>query len=198
MDTDEFRTIENVATGNFSDRRSKFLAFACPTQSTEEAMSIVKKYRNQFCDAKHVCWAYNIGTENVNRANDDGEPSSTAGKPILGQIHSYQLTNVVIVVVRYFGGVELGTSGLINAYKTAAKNAIENATIVSVTVSEIVKCDFPYEKINDVMRVVKKMQGKVVQQNFHEQNCLVEIAIRKKDADALHEQLKHILIGTGR
>ena len=133
---DEFKTITCESEGTYTELRSKFLAFAHPVETAEEAMAIVDQYQKKYYDARHVCWAYMLGHErNVFRSNDNGEPSGTAGKPILGQINSNELTNIIILVVRYFGGVKLGTSGLIVAYRAAAAEAIANATIIEKTVN---------------------------------------------------------------
>ena len=133
--TDEFRTIDGTSEGTYSELRSKFLAFAHHVTTVDEAMQIVSMYQKEYYDARHVCWAYMLGADRLTfRSNDNGEPSGTAGKPILGQINSNDLTDIVIIVVRYFGGVKLGTSGLISAYRTAASEAIANAKVVERTV----------------------------------------------------------------
>lgn len=152
--SDEFKTISSIGEGFYSEKRSKFLAFAHHVESVDEVKELLARYRKKYYDARHVCYAYMLGAERTEfRANDDGEPSSTAGKPILGQINSNELTDIIIVVVRYYGGVNLGTSGLIVAYREAAADAIAHAEIVTRQVEEVVCFDFPYVMMNDVMRV---------------------------------------------
>lgn len=188
---DCFLTInENrVGEGYYTEKRSKFLAFAHHIYSVDEASEIVARYRKKYFDARHVCYAYMLGAErNIFRANDDGEPSSTAGKPILGQINSNELTDILVVVVRYYGGVNLGTGGLIVAYRTAAAEAIANASIEERLVEETVTYDFTYPMMNGVMRIVKDMQPRIVSQNF-ETNCRIVLSIRKSKAEELRERL---------
>ena len=157
MMSDEFLTItDSVGEGFYSEKRSKFLAFAHHVSTVEEVKDIVASYRSKYYDARHVCYAYMLGYERKDfRANDDGEPSSTAGKPILGQINSRELTDILIVVVRYYGGVNLGTGGLIVAYRSAAADALDHCEVVSRQVEEIVTYQYPYVMMNDVMRIVK-------------------------------------------
>lgn len=188
---DCFLTInENrVGEGYYTEKRSKFLAFAHHIYSVDEASEIVARYRKKYFDARHVCYAYMLGAErNIFRANDDGEPSSTAGKPILGQINSNELTDILVVVVRYYGGVNLGAGGLIVAYRTAAAEAIANASIEERLVEETVTYDFTYPMMNGVMRIVKDMQPRIVSQNF-ETNCRIVLSIRKSKAEELLERL---------
>jgi uncharacterized YigZ family protein len=155
-------------------------------------MEIVKNYRKKYYDARHCCYAYVIGAEGETfRANDDGEPSSTAGKPILGQINSHDLTNILIVVIRYFGGVKLGTSGLIVAYRTAAADAIEKCEIETRQVEEIIRYQFTYPMMNDVMRIVKEMNPKIIEQNF-DNTCEIVLSIRKSEAENLSNRLKKL------
>ena len=163
--TDEYRTISGTSEGYYTEKRSKFLAFAHHVDTVEEVKDILAGYRKKYYDARHVCYAYMLGAERTDfRANDDGEPSSTAGKPILGQINSNELTNILIVVVRYYGGVNLGTSGLIVAYREAAADAIAHACIETRQVEEIVKYSFSYPQMNDVMRIVKNMNPRIISQ----------------------------------
>jgi len=184
---DSYKTIGAVSEGYYSEKRSRFISYAVPVQSVEEAKSAIDRYRKQYFDARHVCWAYMLGCERTTyRVNDDGEPSSTAGKPILGQINSNELTDILIVVVRYFGGIELGTSGLTAAYRAAAAAAIAAATIEERTVDETVAIAFEYPHLNSVMRIVKDMQPQVVAQQF-DMNCEMTLRIRK----SLVEQLKN-------
>ena len=190
---DEYKTITNkIGEGTYSEKRSKFLAFSHHVESLEEVKDIVAAYRKKYYDARHVCYAYMLGAERTDfRANDDGEPSSTAGKPILGQIHSNDLTYILIIVVRYYGGVNLGTGGLIVAYKTAAAAAIDNSEVEVRQVEELVKYDFPYVMMNDVMRVVKDMQPRIVKQEY-DNTCSITLSIRKSEADTLRGRLSKL------
>lgn len=191
---DQYHTISenSVGEGYYTEKRSKFLAFAHHVETVEEVKSIVSAYRKQYYDARHCCYAYMLGPEQkAFRANDDGEPSSTAGKPILGQINSAGLTDILIVVVRYYGGVNLGTGGLIVAYRTAAADAIANATIEVRQVEEIIKYDFTYPMMNDVMRIVKEMQPQVVDQQF-DNTCSITLRIRKREAEQLRSRLNKL------
>ncbi len=191
---DQYHTISenSVGEGYYTEKRSKFLAFAHHVETVEEVKSIVSAYRKQYYDARHCCYAYMLGPEQkAFRANDDGEPSSTAGKPILGQINSAGLTDILIVVVRYYGGVNLGTGGLIVAYRTAAADAIANATIEMRQVEETIKYDFTYPMMNDVMRIVKEMQPQVVDQQF-DNTCSITLRIRKREAEQLRSRLNKL------
>ena len=189
MTTDEFKTISNVGEGTYSEKRSKFLAFSHHVETEEQVKDIVAQYRKKYYDARHVCYAYMLGAERqVFRANDDGEPSSTAGKPILGQINSNELTDILIVVVRYYGGVNLGTCGLIVAYKTAAAEAIAASEIEIRQVEELVTYNFPYVMMNDVMRVVKEMKPRIVNQ-VYDNTCEITLSIRKSEAEQLKNRL---------
>lgn len=183
---DEFLTITDTpAEGFYSEKRSKFLAFAFHVTSEEEVKQYVAEFRKKYYDARHVCWAYMLGADRTDfRANDDGEPSSTAGKPILGQINKNELTDILIIVVRYYGGVNLGTSGLIVAYRTAAAEAIANAEIVSQFVEEEVVFDFPYIMMNDVMKIIKDMSPRIISQTYNN-TCEMKLSIRKSEAPML-------------
>lgn len=183
---DEFLTITDTpAEGFYSEKRSKFLAFAFHVISEEEVKQYVAEFRKKYYDARHVCWAYMLGADRTDfRANDDGEPSSTAGKPILGQINKNELTDILIIVVRYYGGVNLGTSGLIVAYRTAAAEAIANAEIVSQFVEEEVVFDFPYIMMNDVMKIIKDMSPRIISQTY-DNTCEMKLSIRKSEAPIL-------------
>jgi len=183
---DEFLTITDTpAEGFYSEKRSKFLAFAFHVTSEEEVKQYVAEFRKKYYDARHVCWAYMLGADRTDfRANDDGEPSSTAGKPILGQINKNELTDILIIVVRYYGGVNLGTSGLIVAYRTAAAEAIANAEIVSQFVEEEVVFDFPYIMMNDVMKIIKDMSPRIISQTY-DNTCEIKLSIRKSEAPML-------------
>ena len=187
--TDEYRTISGTSEGYYTEKRSKFLAFAHHVEDVAEVKDIVAGYRKKYYDARHVCYAYMLGPERQEfRANDDGEPSSTAGKPILGQINSNELTNILIVVVRYYGGVNLGTSGLIVAYREAAADALAHATIETRQVEEIVKYSFAYPQMNDVMRIVKDMNPRIVSQTY-DNTCEIVLSIRKSEAEQLKSKL---------
>ncbi|MBO5538541.1 MAG: YigZ family protein [Prevotella sp.] len=187
--TDEFKTITATSEGFYSEKRSKFFAFAHHVETAEQAKDIVTSYRKKFYDARHVCFAYMLGPERTEfRANDDGEPSSTAGKPILGQINTNELTDILVVVVRYYGGVNLGTSGLICAYREAAADAIAHAVIETRQVEEVICYNFAYPLMNDVMRIVKEMQPRVIDQTF-DNTCSIKLAIRKSEVEQLRNRL---------
>ena len=191
--TDEYKTISGTSEGYYTEKRSKFLAFAHHVETTDEVKDLLAQYRKKYYDARHVCYAYMLGAAREDfRANDDGEPSSTAGKPILGQINSNELTNILIVVVRYYGGVNLGTSGLIVAYREAAADAIANANVETRQVEEIVKYSFAYPQMNDVMRIVKDMNPRIVSQTF-ENTCEIVLSIRKSEAEQLRSRLAKLL-----
>lgn len=194
MIEDQYKTIDNtiIGEGYYTEKRSKFLAFAHHIESVDEVKEIVAVYRRKYYDARHCCYAYMLGPERTEfRANDDGEPSSTAGKPILGQINSAELTDVLIVVVRYYGGVNLGTGGLIVAYRTAAADAIADAKIEIRQVEEIVKYDFTYPMMNDVMHIIKEIQPKIIDQKF-DNTCSITLSIRKSEAEQLKSRLKKL------
>ena len=187
--TDEYRTISGTSEGYYTEKRSKFLAFAHHVEDVAEVKDIVAGYRKKYYDARHVCYAYMLGAERLEfRANDDGEPSSTAGKPILGQINSNELTNILIVVVRYYGGVNLGTSGLIVAYREATADALAHANIETRQVEEIVNYSFAYPQMNDVMRIVKDMNPRIVSQTY-DNTCEIVLSIRKSEAEQLKSKL---------
>ena len=191
--SDEYKTIASTSEGYYTEKRSKFLAFAHHVQTVDEVKDIIAQYRKKYYDARHVCYAYMLGAERLEfRANDDGEPSSTAGKPILGQINSNELTDILIVVVRYYGGVNLGTSGLIVAYREAAADAISHATIETRQVEEIVKYSFAYPQMNDVMRIVKDMNPRIISQTY-DNTCEIVLSIRKSEAEQLCNRLKSLL-----
>ena len=191
--TDEFKTIKTISEGYYTEKRSKFLAFAHPVSTVEEIKEILAVYRKKYYDARHVCYAYMLGADRTEfRTNDDGEPSSTAGKPILGQINSNELSDILIVVVRYYGGVNLGTSGLIVAYKTAAADAIEHAEIISRQVEEIVEYSFAYPLMNQVMRIVKEMNPRILDQQF-DNTCTIKLSIRQSQAEELRSKLAKLI-----
>ena len=192
---DSYKTIKEkvVGEGYYTEKRSKFLAFAHHVQTVDEVKDIIAQYRKKYYDARHVCYAYMLGAERKDfRANDDGEPSSTAGKPILGQINSNELTDILIVVVRYYGGVNLGTSGLIVAYREAAADAISHAAIETRQVEEIIKYTFAYPQMNDVMRIVKDMNPRIISQTY-DNTCEIVLSIRKSEADLLRNKLQKLI-----
>ena len=188
---DEYLTIDDakIGEGYYSEKRSKFLAFAHHVSDVDEVKGIIEQYRKKYFDARHVCYAYMLGAERLQfKANDDGEPSGTGGKPILGQINSNELTDVLVVVIRYYGGVNLGTGGLIVAYRTAAAAAIADSTIVTRQVEELVKFSFPYVMMNSVMRIVKEMSPRIISQTY-DNTCEMTFSIRKSEAALLREKL---------
>ena len=186
---DTYRTISDLSEGYYTEKRSRFLSFALPVRTPDEVKTQLDIYRKKYYDARHVCWAYMLGPDRTTfRANDDGEPSSTAGKPILGQINSNNLTDILIIVVRYFGGIELGTSGLIVAYRTAAAEAIAAARIEERTVDETITITFEYPHLNSVMRIVKEDKPDVLAQSF-ELTCEMTLRIRQSCMDALKSRL---------
>ena len=180
--TDEYRTLKRDGEGYYTEKRSKFLAFAHHVETIEEIKDLLAGYRKKYYDARHVCYAYMLG---------DGEPSSTAGKPILGQINSNELTDILIVVVRYYGGVNLGTSGLIVAYREAASDAIAHSEIETRQVEDIITYTFAYPMMNDVMRVVKEMNPRIVSQTY-DNTCEIKLSIRKSEAEQLRNKLAKI------
>lgn len=189
---DKYLTIKDkmIGEGFYSEKRSKFLAFAHHVETVEEAMDTIASYRKKYYDARHCCYAYMLGADRKEfRANDDGEPSSTAGKPILGQINSNSLTDILIVVIRYYGGVNLGTGGLIVAYRTAAADAIDHAVVEERLVEETITYEFTYPMMNGVMRIVKDMQPRIISQHF-DTSCEIVLAIRKSRADELRKKLQ--------
>lgn len=194
MMTDEYLTIsdDRVGEGYYTEKRSKFLAFSHHVTSVERIKELLAYYRKKYFDARHVCYAYVLGASGETyRANDDGEPSGTAGKPILGQINSNALTDILIVVVRYYGGVNLGTGGLVNAYRTAAAEAIAAAQIEKKQVEEEVVFSFPYIMMNSVMRIVKEMSPRILSQNY-DNTCEMRFAIRRSQANQLREKLSKL------
>ena len=189
---DSYKTIASEGEGYYTEKRSKFLAFAHHVEDAEQVKDIVARYRKKYYDARHCCYAYMLGPEGLDfRANDDGEPSSTAGKPILGQIKSNGLTDVLIVVVRYYGGVNLGTSGLIVAYREAAADALAHSRVEERLVETVITYDFPDVMMNQVMKIVKDMQPRIVSQNF-DNTCQIKLAIRQSLAQELESRLKKL------
>lgn len=191
--TDEYKTISATSEGYYTEKRSKFLAFAHHVENVDEVKQLLADYRKKYYDARHVCYAYMLGADRETfRANDDGEPSSTAGKPILGQINSNELTDILIVVVRYYGGVNLGTSGLIVAYREAAADALAHAKVETRQVEEEIDYTFTYPQMNDVMRIVKDMNPRILSQ-IYDNTCVIRLAIRKSEAQQLRDRLAKLL-----
>ena len=189
---DTYKTIIGVAEGIYTEKRSKFIATAIPVHTVEEIKQHLDIYQKKYYDARHVCYAYMLGHERKDfRANDNGEPSGTAGKPILGQINSNGLTDILIVVVRYFGGIKLGTSGLIVAYKAAAAEAIANATIIEKTVDDEIAVAFEYPFMNDVMRIVKEEEPEILEQSY-DMDCLMKLRIRRSMMEKLRARLEKV------
>lgn len=189
---DTYRTITATSEGYYTEKRSRFISYAIPVRTVEDVKAALAHYRKEYYDARHVCWAYMLGADRQTfRANDDGEPSSTAGKPILGQINSHELTDILIVVIRYFGGIELGTSGLIVAYRTAASEAIAAATVEERTVDEDITVIFEYPYLNSIMRIVKEDGPTIIAQKF-DMDCEMTLRIRKGEAERLKGRLQKV------
>ncbi|MBQ9668352.1 MAG: YigZ family protein [Prevotella sp.] len=190
--TDSYLTIIGSSRGEYSEKRSKFLAFAHHVETTDEVKALVSQYEREYYDARHVCYAYVLGHLRQDfRAVDNGEPSGTAGRPILGQLNKHELTDTLIVVVRYFGGIKLGTSGLQQAYKQAALEAIAAAVTEERTVDVTVEVRFEYPLMNEVMRVVKDMGPRILEQDFQIQ-CRLVLRIRMGESQRLEERLRQI------
>ncbi|MBR3884435.1 MAG: YigZ family protein [Bacteroidaceae bacterium] len=196
LEEDIYKTIEKEGEGTYSEKRSKFLAFAIPVSSTDEVKNYVEQYQKKYYDARHVCYAYRIGERGeLFRANDNGEPSGTAGKPILGQIDSRELTNVLVIVVRYFGGIKLGTSGLIVAYRLAAAEALDATEHVEKTINGGITLRFSYPLLNEVLRIVKEENPQVVEQLF-DNDCVVRLSIRLSRLPRLVERYEKLVISS--
>ena len=192
MQTDSYKTIKNISEGIYKEKGSKFITYAFPVTCEEDIKIEIDKLKKEYYDARHHCYAYMLGADKKNfRANDDGEPSSTAGKPILGQILSTELTNILIVVIRYFGGTKLGVSGLIRAYKTAALDAISNAEIIEKTVNDIYDIHFDYLVMNDVMRIIKEEEPLQIDQDFN-LTCRITLSIRQNEVEKIIERFAKI------
>ncbi|SHJ53990.1 uncharacterized protein, YigZ family [Tangfeifania diversioriginum] len=188
---DTYKTIAAKSEGYFKDKGSKFIAYACPVSNEDEIKEILTEIKKEHHNARHHCYAWRLGTEEITwRANDDGEPSSTAGRPILGQLQSFDVTNVFIVVVRYFGGTLLGTSGLINAYKTAAADALSSARIVTKTIKVKFKLHFTYPHMNDVMQIIKQENLNIVDTQF-EIECDLFFTVRKSEAGRIEKKFQN-------
>jgi len=176
---DLIRTLKHTSEGIYKEKGSKFLSFAMPIESEEQIKLTLDKFKKRYYDARHICYAYMLGDDKMKfRAYDDGEPSGTGGRPILGQIHSAELTNVLIVVVRYFGGVLLGTGGLMHAYKQAASDALANNEIIVKEMTRTLHLTFAYEQMNQVMSIIKALQISVLDQQF-ESTCQLTITVTK-------------------
>ncbi len=196
LQEDIYKTIEEQGEGIYTEKRSKFLAFAIPVTTVEQVKEIVEAYQKRYYDARHVCYAYRLGERGEQeRANDNGEPSGTAGKPILGQIHSKELTNVLVIVVRYFGGVKLGTSGLIVAYRLAAAEALEAVPHIEKTINSEITLRFSYALLNDVLRIVKEEAPKVLEQVF-DNECVVRLSMRLSRMPRLVERYEKLVISS--
>ncbi len=192
MTEDTYKTIAAPAEGIYTEKRSKFIAIALPVRTVEEVKAHLEVYQKKYYDARHLCYAYMLGHERKEfRANDNGEPGGTAGKPILGQINSKELTDILLLVVRYFGGIKLGTGGLIVAYKAAAAEALASATIIEKTVDETVSFLFEYPFMNDVMRIVKEEEPEIIAQGY-ETDCSMSLRIRKAQMPRLKARLEKV------
>lgn len=190
--SDTYQIIAKSGEGLYKEKMSKFFSFAEPCKTADEALEIVKMYRNEYCDARHCCWAYMLGAERKDyRANDDGEPSGTAGKPILGQINSLGVTNCVVIVIRYFGGIKLGTSGLIEAYRAAAAEALANATVEEKLIEDPLVVAFEYPLVGEAMRIVKEEGATVVLQDF-QLDCRLHLSIRRSAMPRLRERFENV------
>lgn len=189
---DTYKTIEGQSESVYTEKRSKFIAIAIPVRTLAEIKQYLEEYQKKYYDARHVCYAYMLGAELKDfRANDNGEPSGTAGKPILGQINSNELTDILVIVVRYFGGIKLGTSGLIVAYRTAAAQAIAEATVIEKTVDQDVTVAFEYPFMNDVMRIVKEESPEILEQSY-DMDCFMRLRIRKSLMPRLRSRLEKV------
>lgn len=189
---DTFLTVKGISSSIYKDKGSKFISFIYPISSVDEVKSILDQKRKEYYDARHVCYAYMLGSERSNfRSNDDGEPSGTAGRPILGQINSYNLTNVLIIVVRYFGGILLGTSGLINAYKSSACNVINSAEIVTEIVEKFFEARCDYQMVNDVMKIIKEYDLQLVKSTY-DLDCYFLFKIRTSLIDIVSTKFNNL------
>lgn len=188
---DTYLTIDTPSEGLYKEKMSKFLAFAEPCRTLEQAKEIVTRYKKEYFDARHVCWAYMLGADRLTfRSNDDGEPSGTAGKPILGQINSFNLTDLCVIVVRYFGGIKLGTSGLIDAYKIAAQEALNAAQVVEKIIEEQLTVHFEYPLMGEAMRIVKEEDATVLSQDF-QMDCRLTLSLRKAGMARMRQRFEN-------
>lgn len=185
---DTYKTIKKASHGElFKDKNSKFYSYAFPVTNEEQVKTHIEDLKKGHHAARHWCYAYQIGTETIQyRANDDGEPNNSAGMPIYGQIQSFDVTNILIVVIRYYGGVKLGVGGLINAYKTSAQFALDNAKIIEKTINTNFRLKFEYKNMSKVMRILKENSVVIINQSL-ELNCLLEISVRKSNSSHIYE-----------
>ena len=189
---DTYKTIEAPSEGLYKEKGSKFIALAFPASSEEQVKEVLDELRKSYHDARHHCYAYSLGARGDKwRMNDDGEPSGTAGKPIYGQLQSFEVTNILVVVIRYFGGTKLGVSGLINAYKTATHDALANAKVITKTVNDIFKLTFGYTVMNDIMRIIKETDVEIKSQNF-DNVCSIVTSVRQKQVDEFLQRVKKV------
>lgn len=185
---DEYLTLKNESQGLYKEKGSRFIAIAVPVGSVDEVKSQLERLRKLYHDARHHCFAYRLGEEPFEyRYNDDGEPSGTAGKPIYGQIQSFELTNILIVVIRYFGGVKLGTGGLIQAYRSAARDSVNNGEIITKTWKAVFEIRFNYPRMNDVMRIIKDENLRIIRQDSKETYCIL-LEINKSNLEAVKKK----------
>ncbi len=192
MSEDTYKTITELSEAIYTEKRSKFIAIALPVRTIDEIKAHLETYQKKYYDARHVCYAYMLGADRKDfRANDNGEPSGTAGKPILGQINSNELTNILVIVVRYFGGIKLGTSGLIVAYKAAAAEALASANVIEKTIDETVTFWFEYPFMNDVMRIVKEEGPEILNQGY-DTDCSMTLNIRSSLMPRLKARLAKV------
>ena len=189
---DTYKTIARTSEGLYKEKMSKFISFAVPVSTLDEVKENLEIYQKKYYDARHIWWAYMLGHQRVDfRSNDNGEPSGTAGKPILGQINSFGLTNILIVVIRYFGGIKLGTSGLIVAYREAAAEAIRANEIIECLVEDDIRVAFEYPFLNDVMRIVKEDNVTIISQYFN-LDCDMTLRVRRSAVDYLRSRLAKV------
>ena len=190
---DSFLTIEKVAEGLYTEKRSKFISFAIPVNTIEDVQRELKTYQKKFFDARHVCYAYILGNDGeTSRSSDDREPSGTAGRPILGQLRSQNLTNILLIVVRYFGGTELGAANLGRAYKTAAVEALTKAQIKEIVIMDSLAFESPYTEIDRAMRIARDLGGKIVSQTYADQSVKLKVNIRSGKIAELRKKLSAI------
>lgn len=187
---DTYKTINSPSEGIYKEKGSKFIAYAYPVYSEDEIKNHIAELKKKYYDARHHCFAWQLGTDGKRyRANDDGEPSGTAGKPIYGQIRSYELSNILVVVIRYFGGTKLGTSGLIHAYKEATIDAFNNATIIEKTVNDVYKVSFDYGVMNDIMKIIKDENPNIINQDFN-LRCVITWSCQQSKIDSILAKFK--------
>lgn len=192
MFEDTYKTIKERAEGLYKEKGSRFIAIAFPVETEEEIKDIIVSVKKKYHDARHHCYAYILGPyKDAYRLNDDGEPSGTGGRPIHGQLLSQDLTNTLVVVIRYFGGVKLGVSGLMNAYKIAAKDALDHATIIEKTIDDTFCIHFDFNEMNDVMKILKDNSIKIIEQSF-DNNCIIRFSVRKRESERFSSALQKI------